>query len=110
MTALTVYRKRRWNSPPWGQNILVLHLRLPDFQLPDLVKFDRLRTRIWYRQRLTRDSGPSLELVFGMRASTHSDQKFASVISNRATHFKRVAKVGMAALIERAGQPDPRLR
>jgi hypothetical protein len=108
MTALSVDRQRRWNTSP-GRWRRLVSLTWPDFQLADLVKFNRLQTRVRNRQRLTRDGGTGLELVFGMRALTHPDQKFASVISNRATHPKRVSQVGVAALIERAGQPDPRL-
>jgi hypothetical protein len=37
---------------------------------------------------------------------THFNHEFASVISNGAAHSERVAKVRMAALIERAGQPQ----
>ena len=49
---------------------------------------------------------PYLEPVLRVSALAHSDQKFAGVISNRARHLKRVAQVGMAALIDRAGQPN----
>jgi len=46
-------------------------------------------------------------VVFGVRALPHSDQKFSAFSSDPAAHLQSVAQVGMAPLIERAGQTDP---
>jgi hypothetical protein len=44
-----------------------------------------------------------------MRALPYCDKKFSGFAADHATYLQGVAQVGMAALIERAGQPDPRL-
>jgi hypothetical protein len=58
------------------------------------------------RQRITGDGSPCLKLVFGMRALPYCDKKFSGFAADHATYLQGVAKVGMAAPIERAGQSD----
>jgi hypothetical protein len=107
MTALAVDRKRRWNAAPRRWRRLVLILRWPNFQLADLVEFNRLEPRIRNRQRITGYCVPGPKMVFGVCPLPYPDEKFSGLTSDPATHLQGVAQVAMAALIERAGQPDP---
>ena len=100
------YLQRRRNTAPRRWRCLVHSLGRPNFQLADLVEFSRLQPRIRNRQRITGDR-PCLKLVFGMRALPYCDKKFSGFAADHATYLQGVAQVGMAALIERAGQTDP---
>src|SRR5208283_800259 len=107
MTALAVDRKRRWDTAPRRWRSLVLRLRLSNFQVADLVEFNRLQPRIRNRLRITRYRVPGPKVVFRVRALPYTDEKFSGFTADSATYLQGVAQVGMAALIERAGQPDP---
>jgi hypothetical protein len=86
---------------------LVLILRWPDFQVADLVEFNRLQPRIRNRQRITGYGVPGAKVVFRVRALPYTDEKFSGFTSDSAAYLQGVTQVGMAALIERAGQSDP---
>jgi hypothetical protein len=107
MTALAVDGQRRWNAPPRGWRCLVLGLRWCNFQAADPVEFNRLKPLIRSRQRIARYHTPGPKLVFAVRALSYPDEKFSGSASDPATHLQGVSQVVMAALIERAGQPDP---
>ena len=68
MTALAVDRKRRWSTAPRRWRCLVLRLRWPDFQVADLVEFNRLQPRIRNRRRITGYGVPGAKVVFRVRA------------------------------------------
>src|ERR1019366_8422426 len=107
MTALAAERKRRWNTAPRRWRCLVLIVMWPDFPLAGLVEFNRLQPRIRNRLRITRYRVPGAKVVFRVRALPSPDEKFLGFASDPATYLQRVTQVGMAALIERAGQSDP---
>jgi hypothetical protein len=107
MIALAVDLQRRWNSVPWRWRCLVHSLGRPDSQPADFVEFNRLQPLIRNRQRIARDRSPGPKLVFGMPALSYPNEKFSCFLSDYATHRQGIAHVAMAALIERAGQPDP---
>ena len=46
--------------------------------------------------------------MFGVSALPHAEAKFAGLDSDVAAYRQGVAQIGMAALIERAIQTDPR--
>jgi len=46
-------------------------------------------------------------VLFRVRALPYTDEKFSGFAAYPAAYLQRVTHVGMAALIERAGQPDP---
>jgi hypothetical protein len=48
-------------------------------------------------------------VVFRVRALPDTDDKLSGFTSDSATYLQHVTQVGMAALIERAGQSDPGL-
>ena len=54
-----------------------------------------------------RVTGP--ELVFGVGAFPHTDEKFSGLTPNVAAHPERVTQIRVAALIERAAQSNSRL-
>jgi hypothetical protein len=59
---------------------------------------------------MTGDGDLCLELVFGVSALPHPDDGFSSITHDPRTHFQGVAQVGLAALSEHAGQPNPALQ
>jgi hypothetical protein len=87
----------------------LLNLRYSDLQIADLIKLNRLKTRIGNRQRAPRDRITGPEMMFGVGTSPHADEKFSGLISDVAAYPERVTQIGVAALIERAAQSDPRL-
>ena len=46
-------------------------------------------------------------MVFRVCALPYTDEKFSGFAADPATYLQRITQVGMAALIKRAGQPDP---
>jgi hypothetical protein len=86
MTALPVDWKRRWNAAPRRRLCLFLNLTYGDFQIADLIKFNGLKTRIANRQRIPgcRVTGP--EMVFGVSAFPHAEEKISGLTSDPATN------------------------
>ncbi len=109
MTAPAVGRKRRWNTAQRGRRCLFLSLSQCDFQIADAVIFDGLKPRISNWQRITAHPVPRPEMMAGVSALPDADEKFSGLGSDAAAHPQDVAHIGVAALIERAGQSDPRL-
>jgi hypothetical protein len=109
VTAFAVDRKRRWNTAPRWRRCLFHNLRPIDFQATDLIKLNSLKTWVGNRQRFTGDGVTRLELVFGVSAFPHANKKFSGLASDVAAHPERVTEIGVAALIERAAQANPRL-
>jgi hypothetical protein len=109
MTTFPVDRKRRWNTAPGRRQTLFLSLASPDFQLADFIEFNRLEPRINHRQRITGNDISGPKLVFGVSALPHAEEKFSGLGADAAAYHQGIAQIGMAALIERSGQPDPRL-
>ncbi|HXQ26363.1 MAG TPA: hypothetical protein VN822_08170 [Candidatus Acidoferrales bacterium] len=108
MATFAVDRKRRRNTPPrWRR--LFLNLTYGNFQIADLVELNGLETRIGNRQRITGHRANRSELVFGVSAFAHANEKFAGLASDTAAHPERVTQIRVAALIERATQSNPRL-
>jgi hypothetical protein len=108
MTAFAIDGKRRWNRPP-RRRCLFRNLRPNGFQAADLIKLNRLKTWIGNRQRFTGNGVTCLELVFRMGAFPYANKKFSRLASDSAAHPERIAEIGVAALIERAAQANPRL-
>jgi hypothetical protein len=86
MTAFPVDRKRRWNTAPRGRRCLFLSLTYPDLQIADLIEFNRLKPRISNWQRITGHGVPGPEMVFGVSALPHAEEKFSSLSSDAAAH------------------------
>jgi hypothetical protein len=86
MTALPVDWRRRWNAAPWRWLCLFLNLTYGDFQIADPIKFNGLETRIASRQRIPgcRVTGP--EMVFGVSAFPHAEEKISGLTSDPATN------------------------
>jgi len=100
MTAFPVNRKRWWNTEPRGRQRFFFSLTSPDFQITDLIKFDRLEPRINHWQRITGYGISSAELVSGVRALPDADEKFPGLSSDVPAYRQSVAQIRMAALIE----------
>jgi hypothetical protein len=49
------------------------------------------------------------ELVFGLRAFPHANEKFSGLTPHVAEHPERVTEIRVTALIERTAQSNPRL-
>lgn len=109
MAAFAIDRKRRWNTAPWGRLCLFLNITCSDFQIADLIKLNGLKTRIGNRQCTTGYSVADPEMVFGVSAFSHADEKFSGLTSDTAAYTERITQICVAALIERATQSDPRL-
>ncbi|HEX8798855.1 MAG TPA: hypothetical protein VF772_09590 [Terriglobales bacterium] len=85
MTAFAVDRKRRWNTTPRRRRCLFHNLTYSIFQIADLVELNGLQTRIGNRQCLAGDGIITrLELVFGVRAFPHANEKFSDLTPNVA--------------------------
>jgi len=110
VATFAVDRKRRWNPTPGRWLRLLLNPASNGFQAADLIKLDGFNSRIGDWQRFAGDTVPCLELVLGVSAFPYTDPKFSILISDTASHQKRVTKICMAALIERAAQANPGLR
>ena len=82
MAALSVNHKRRCNSTPWGWLVLPLNVLSADLQIADLIKFNRLKTRISNRQRIPRHLITNSELVFGVSTFPYADEKFSGLTSD----------------------------
>ena len=65
-----------------------------------------LKTWIGNRQRIAADGVAPIELVFGVSAFPHADEKFSGLKSNNTAHPERVTQIRVAALIEKASQSD----
>ena len=109
VTAFAVDRKRRWNTAPRGRRRFFPNLTCGGLQIADLVELNGLKTRIGNRERFARHIVTDLELVFGVSAFSHADEKLPSLASDAAPHPKRVTQIRVAALVERAAQSNPRL-
>ena len=101
MTAFAVDRERWWNAEPRRRLCLFLNLTRSGFQIADLIKLNGLKTRIGNRQRIA-----GSEIVFGVSAFSHANEKFSGLKSNITAHPERVTQIRVAALIERATQSD----
>jgi hypothetical protein len=86
MTAFLVDLKRRWNTVPRGRRCDFLSLTLPDFQIADLIEFNRLKPRICNWQRITGQSVPGSEMVFGVSALPHAEEKLPGLSSDAAAY------------------------
>ena len=86
MTAFPVDRKRRWNAAPGGRRCLFVSLTYSDFQIPDLIEFNRLKPRISNWQRITGHGVPSPKMVFGVSALPHPEEKFSGLSSDAAAY------------------------
>jgi len=109
MTTFAIDRKRRWNAAPRRWRGFFLHLTYTDSQIADLIKLNGLQTRISNWQCIPGCGVARPKTVFGVSPFTYADEKFSGFASDTAVHPERVAKVGVAALIERAAQSNPRL-
>jgi hypothetical protein len=109
VTAFAVDRKRRWNTTPRWRRCLFRNLTYSIFQIADLVELNGLQTRIGNRRCFAGDGITHLELVFGVRAFRHANEKFSDLTPNVATHPERVTQIRVTALIERTAQSNPRL-
>src|SRR5882762_9419543 len=109
VTAFAVDRKRRWNTTPRWRRCLFRNLTYSIFQIADLVELNGLQTRIGNRKCFAGDGITHLELVFGVRAFPHANEKFSDLTPNVAAHPERVTQIGVTALIERTAQSNPRL-
>src|SRR5499425_2851864 len=108
VTAFAVDRKRRWNTTP-RRRCLFHNLAYSIFQIADLVELNSLQTRIGNRECFAGDGITHLELVFGVRAFPHANEKFSDLTPNVAAHPERVTQIRVTALIERTAQSNPRL-
>lgn len=106
MTAFAVDRERLWNTAPRRRLCHSHSTTCSDLQIADLIKFNGLKTWIGKRQRIPRYGVTSPEIVFGVSAFPHADEKFSGLNSNIATYPERVTQIRVAALIERASQSD----
>lgn len=80
-----------------------------NFQIADLVELNDLETRIGNRHCFAGDGSTHMELVFGLRAFPHANEKFSGLTPHVAADPERVTEIRVAALIERAVQSNPRL-
>jgi hypothetical protein len=109
VATFAIDRKWRWNARP-GRWLRLLFNPAPNgFQAADFIKLDGLKSRIGDWQRFAGDTVPCLELVLGVSAFPYTDAKFSILTSDTAAYPKRVTKICVAALIERAAQANPRL-
>jgi hypothetical protein len=88
---------------------LALNFRYGDLQIADLIKLNGLKTRIGNRHRISGHGVTSPKMMFGLGAFPYADEKFSGLTPDSAPYAERVTQIGMAALIERAVQSDPRL-
>jgi hypothetical protein len=109
VATFAIDRKWRWNAKPGRWLRLLLSSASNGFQAADLIKLDGLKSRIGDWQRFPGDTVPCLELVHGVSAFPYADAKFSILTSDTAAYPKRITKIGVAALIERAAQANPRL-
>src|SRR6267378_92791 len=109
VTTFAVDRKRRWSTTPRWRRCLFRNLTYSIFQIADLVELNGLQTRIGNRKCFAGDGITHLELVFGVRAFPHANEKFSDLTPNVAAHPERVTQIRVTALIERAAQSNPRL-
>ncbi len=79
MTAFPVDRERRWNTAPRGRRGLFLSRTYPDFQITDLIEFNRLKPRVGNWQRITGHRVPGAEMVFGVSPLPGAQAKFSSL-------------------------------
>ena len=86
MTALPVDWKRRWNAEPRRRLCLFLNPSYGDFQIADLIKFNGLKTRIGKRQRNPGCRVTRPEMVFGVSAFPHAEEKISVLTSDPATN------------------------
>ncbi len=86
MTAFPIDRKRRWNAAPWGRRRLIINGTESDFQIADLIEFNRLKPRISNRQRITGHGVTCPEMVFGVSALPHAKEKFSGLGSDAAAY------------------------
>jgi hypothetical protein len=104
VATFAVDRKWRWNARPGRWLRFLLNPASNGFQAADLIKLDGLKTWIGDWQRFAGDTVRCLELVLGVSAFPYSDAKFSTLTSDTAANPKRVTKICVAALIERAAQ------
>lgn len=107
MAAFAVDGKRRRNARPWWWLRLLLNPASHGFQAADFVKLHGLKARIGDWHRFTRDRVPCTELMLGVGPLSYADQELSRLVTNAAAYLKRVAKIGVATLIERASQSNP---
>jgi len=93
VTAFAVDRKRRCNTTPRWWRCLFRNLPYSNFQIADLVELNDLETRIGNRQCFAGDGITHLELVFGVRAFPHADEKISDLTPNVAAHPERVTQI-----------------
>src|SRR5260370_25946551 len=108
VTAFAVDRKRRWNTTP-RRRCLFHNLTYSIFQIADLVELNGLQTRIGNRQCFAGDGITHLELVFGVRAFPHANEKFSDLTPNVAAHPERVTQIRLTALLDLTAHSNPRL-
>ena len=109
MPAFPINRERLRNAEPrrW---LHVYSLRaFSYFQIADLMKLDGFERRISNRQRITGYCITRLELMLCLCTCSDADQKLSDFSSHSALYSQRITQIGMAHLIERAIQSDPRL-
>jgi hypothetical protein len=81
-----------WLEPRRRQRFF-LSLTYPDFEIADLIKFDRLEPWINHWQRITGYGVSSAELVSVVRALPDADEKFPGLSSDVAADRQRVADI-----------------
>ena len=57
-----------------------------DFQIADLIEFNRLKPRISNRQRITGHGVPCPEMVFGVSALPYAEKKFSGFSPDAAAY------------------------
>ena len=109
MTAFAVDGERRWNTSPRWRRRFSENLTRGGFQMGDLVELNGFQSWIGNRQRFAFGGVTRFKLLFCVSAFTDANKKISRLAPNIAAHPERVTQIGMAALIERAIQSDPRL-
>jgi hypothetical protein len=86
MTAFPIDRKWRWNAAPWGRRRLIINGTGSDFQIADLIEFNRLKPRISNWQRITGHGVPCPEMLFGVSALPYAEKKLSGLSSDAAAY------------------------
>ena len=109
MTSFAVDRKRGWNTVPWGRLRFFLNIPRTDFQIANLIKLNGLKARIGNRQRITGYRVPDLEMVFGVSAFAHTDEKLSGFTSDTAAYPERISEIRPGGLAPMGRSSAPAL-
>jgi hypothetical protein len=86
MAAFPVDSKRRWETEPRWRLFLSLNLTFGEPQAADLIKLNSLKPRISNWQGFTGYDVTGSELMFGVSAFPHADEKLSDLASDVAPH------------------------